>query len=374
MGHVEQIKKLHLVSQLPDGRGRTVLHVAAKYGKFSAVRYILRHLEVGKHINAVDHAGNTPLHLAAMHSQPRALTLLLLDNRIQVTVTNNKCLTALDIARECITRKHAFRNDSVYWLLQGHPIQKGRTLDGDSLIHRPKALDKRFVCSGRNIKSRDIVRDLINSRMVVATLVATVTFAAGFAVPGGFNGSDAASKDDRGMATMLDNRQFQVFVIFNTFAMFSSIAALSILIWERLDEVDSSVSAFKATTQPLQWAIVTMSVAFYTGVASTVSKLPWLVNIITLIGFLFLFFSVSRMLTASATSLVLSIPTCRRTVLLALAYFFMRSVDASIDDDAEEDGTTSETSASRPTDGAGQSKTDDSATAKCGDAPHPPSH
>ncbi|XP_039160977.1 ankyrin-3-like [Eucalyptus grandis] len=82
MGHVNLIKKLYPISQLPNGQGQTVLHVAAKYGRASAVRQILRHPELGEHINAVDHVGNTPLHLAAMHAQPAALIHLLQDKRI----------------------------------------------------------------------------------------------------------------------------------------------------------------------------------------------------------------------------------------------------------------------------------------------------
>ena len=70
MGHAALIEKLHTVSQSVNGRGETVLHVAAKYGRDKAVKYILRHPNMGEMINERDHAGNTPSHLAVMYSHP----------------------------------------------------------------------------------------------------------------------------------------------------------------------------------------------------------------------------------------------------------------------------------------------------------------
>ncbi|XP_039160976.1 protein ACCELERATED CELL DEATH 6-like [Eucalyptus grandis] len=109
MGNVELIKKLQPVSQLLNGQGQAILHIAAKYGRTSAVRYILSDPELGMLINERDNAGNTPLHMAAMYSQPGALVSLVQDERIQLLLLNHKRLTAFDIALDGIKDKYVFR-------------------------------------------------------------------------------------------------------------------------------------------------------------------------------------------------------------------------------------------------------------------------
>ncbi|XP_056171598.1 uncharacterized protein LOC115693075 [Syzygium oleosum] len=110
MGYVELIEKLLRVSCLLNGQGQTVLHVAAKYGRTSAVRYMLNHNDLGMASNDADHAGNTPSHLAAMYSQPAALIPLVMDERIIPGHINHKCLTPFDIARDRFRRDPTLRN------------------------------------------------------------------------------------------------------------------------------------------------------------------------------------------------------------------------------------------------------------------------
>ncbi|XP_056162937.1 ankyrin repeat-containing protein ITN1-like [Syzygium oleosum] len=363
MDNVYQIEKLHLVSRFPNGQGRTVLHVAAKYGRASTVKYILRHPELGEQINAIDHDGNTPLHLAAMYSQPAALIALLLDERIELAVSNNKCLTAVDIARERWAGGLTIRKQFVWMALACLCIGKVSPVSRDLIIFRPEVREKEYaglVRSRKKMPDRNIVNDSIDSRMVVATLVATVTFAAGFAVPGGFNSSDTASKDDRGMATMLDNRMFQAFAICNTIAMFCSMTVVVNLIWMRSINVHIAITAYECTTLPLKIALPAMSAAFLTGVTLTVGKLPWLANTIFYLGLIFvLIISVPRLLEYPTLFMICGRRIGRLTFWLILAYIYLWRLGTYIYDDTEDDGTASETSASQPADGAGELKTDD---------------
>ncbi|KAK3404382.1 hypothetical protein EUGRSUZ_K00700 [Eucalyptus grandis] len=248
MGHVHLIEKLLPVSGLLNGQGQTILHVAAKYGRSSAVKYMLKHPNLGKLINKRDHDGNTPSHLAAMHSQPATLILLVLDERRDQFCLNHELLTSLDIALDGIKRD----------------------------------------CTLRKKPNRDHVKDVNNTHLLVATLVATVTFAAGFAVPGGFNGSDMASEDDRGMATMLDNRKFQAFTICNTIAMLCSMTAVVNLMWAQQKDVNVAIAANQQTKLLLKVAFPAMFAAFLTGVTLTVGKHPWLANTIFYLGIIFL--------------------------------------------------------------------------------------
>ncbi|KAK3404386.1 hypothetical protein EUGRSUZ_K00707, partial [Eucalyptus grandis] len=124
--------------------------------------------------------------------------------------------------------------------------------------------------------------------MVVATLVTTVTFAAGFAVPGGFISSDTTSKDDWGMATMLDNRMFQAFVICNTIAMFCSMTSVVGFMLAYLTEVRSAIVGCLLAGVPLAIALPAMSAAFLIGVTLTIGKFHWLATAILILGSVFI--------------------------------------------------------------------------------------
>ena len=87
-------------------KGQNILHVAAENGKDEVVRCILAHQKtlVKPLLNATDKDGNTPLHLAACYGQPLASFLLLLDNRVDRLLVNNKNSTPYDLAAEISRR------------------------------------------------------------------------------------------------------------------------------------------------------------------------------------------------------------------------------------------------------------------------------
>ncbi|XP_039172089.1 protein ACCELERATED CELL DEATH 6-like [Eucalyptus grandis] len=336
MGYVEHIEKLRKVSLLPNRQGQNILHIAAKYGRVSVVRYILSDPILGMLLNAIDDDGNTALHLAAMHSQPVALIVHLQTDGILPSVFNNECLLAVDIAR----RRHQAEGYNIRLQLACLALAcslagKGPLGNQELLLLRAKARDEELsvVRSRKSMPSRDIVKDYINSRMVVATLVATVSFAAGFAVPGGFNSSDTASKDDRGMATMLDNRMFQSFAICNTIAMLCSTTVVVSLIWAQELKVDVAVTAFERTTLPLQIALPEMVTAFLTGVTLTLGKLPWLGNTIFYLGLVFLIITFAKLLEKPLIFKILGHPFRQLTFWLILAYIYLWRVETYIYDD-----------------------------------------
>ncbi|XP_056171596.1 protein ACCELERATED CELL DEATH 6-like [Syzygium oleosum] len=369
MGYVDLIEKLLPVSPLLNGRGQNILHVAAKYGRTSAVRYILGRPYSDMLIYDGDHAGNTPSHLAAMYAQPAALIPLRLDERINPVRMNHECLTALDIALDRYRRERTLRRRLTFMVLMSLTFEGCGAVSTDLLVLRPEARNEDFaIYSLRQQKLKeDQVKDVINTRLLVATLVATVTFAAGFAVPGGFNGSDTASKDDRGMATMLDKRLFQAFAICNTIAMFCSMTAVINLNWAQHYDIEAAISAYDHSELPLAIALPAMSVAFLTGVTLTVGKLHWLANTVFYLGLVFLLIISGANLLEDPPLLHSNHRPIRRLILwFVLAYIYFWGVETYLLDDSEDNKTISGTSASRPP--------DNSATAICGDAPHSPSH
>jgi len=98
-------------------------------------------------------------------------------------------------------------------------------------VYAPKSVGW-LPTSGMTLRSRSEpldakkYKDHINALLLVATLVATVTFAAGFTIPGGFN----SSAPNMGMATLADDSTLFFFLVLDTLAMQSSIVAIVALI------------------------------------------------------------------------------------------------------------------------------------------------
>ncbi|XP_039160964.1 protein ACCELERATED CELL DEATH 6-like [Eucalyptus grandis] len=345
MGHVELIDKLHPVSQWVNGKGQTILHVAAKYGREEVVRSILKHPDLREMINERDHDGNTPSHLAVKYLQPATLVHLVLDKRMNPSLLNHERLAVVDSVP--------------------HHSPKGlqRTMSAerpDRFIVKPEARD--IVYRRRILKGPANLEEAINTLLVVATLVTTVTFTAGFAVPGGLNSSDMASKDDRGVATMLGNRKFQEFVICNTFAMFCSMTSVVVLMLAYLSHL--KLFYFKLALKLLGMSLPAMSYAFLIGVNLTVGKLPWLATTISIIGSFFIFIiiitgSLSWWVVHEILIFDIVIPYLapfRPMILWCFRpYLHLLRVATTLDwDDSEEDRTGSKTSASPPLGGGGK--------------------
>ncbi|KAF9621589.1 hypothetical protein IFM89_023163 [Coptis chinensis] len=103
---------------------------------------------------------------------------------------------------------------------------------------------------GYLVRSNDLEMDRINTLVLMATLIVTITFAAGFTLPRGHNNDDA----DKDEATLLLKSTFHIFVISNTIAMYSSIVAAIMLIWVHLGDLNLLDFA-------LRWSMVLLSIA-----------------------------------------------------------------------------------------------------------------
>ena len=117
----------------------------------------------------------------------------------------------------------------------------------------------------------------ITMTSVVAALLATITFAAAFTLPGGFS-SDSANE---GLPIFASKTVFQVFLISDTIAMFSSLSVAFLCIlatWEDLDYL----LHYRKTTRALLWcAYGTTAVAFGTGLFTVLApKNLWLAILI----------------------------------------------------------------------------------------------
>ncbi|XP_058217524.1 protein ACCELERATED CELL DEATH 6-like [Rhododendron vialii] len=299
-GHLDILRKL--LQHCPDWRelltneGENILHVAARNGKSNVIDYILKTPEHEKLLNERDDSGNTPLHLAAIHWYPKVVSSLTWDKRINLELVNGDGMTALDAAEERMDTMASFRKRLTWMALKsaGAPNRKCSKV--------PKLITQTSL--GYQQPNMEKYKDRINTLLLVATLVAMVTYTAGFTMPGGYNNSDP----NQGMATMLNKSKFQIFVICNTIAMFSSMIVAVSLIWAQLGDLNLILTSLRLALPLLGLALFMMSLAFMAGVCLVVSKLTWLANVVLIMGIVFL-----------SILLVLFIPLCK--ILEVLKHF-----------------------------------------------------
>lgn len=279
MGHLDTIKVLRQhwpewlepAQLLTSKTFQNILHVAAKHGRASIVKYILGDPKFEKLINAKDKNGDTPLHVATVNYEPEVLLFLTRDKRVNLELTNHEKLTAFDIVDDQPTEINASLDQRLTWIILAS-AEAFRSKDKVISQTRSSGL-QRTPPEGKLEKYAEV-------RMIVATLIAGVTFAAGFSVPGGYN----SSEPDAGIATLLNKPMYDVFVICNSIAMYSSIIVFVILLWTQINDSHIVFYALRMTRLPLLTALATMSMAFMAGVYVTISKRTWIAIITLIIG------------------------------------------------------------------------------------------
>jgi len=304
-GHVKILKAILKrcpdALELLDRDNQNVLHVAAKNGKLEVLKFFLRCCKdknKEKLINEEDANGNTPLHLATKNWHPKVVSMLTWDNRVDLKTLNHDGVTALDIAEKNMDSSYTFFE---VWCINYHykPVMLMyvlyiicfilvilQRLTWMALISAGAPRGPKLILSTPVTQNSDggKYKDRVNTLLLVATLVATMTFTAGFTLPGGYNGS----VPNLGMATLAKKTAFQVFLVFDTLAMYCSIITIVALIWAQLGDLSLIMKAFNLALPLLGLALTSMSIAFMAGTYAAVSHLPLLAYFILGIGLVFL--------------------------------------------------------------------------------------
>ncbi|KAG5554515.1 hypothetical protein RHGRI_012158 [Rhododendron griersonianum] len=214
--------------------GRTALHAAAL--KDSTGQCTKKLLEWKKDlINQADAHGWTPLHYATCNASGKGVKeLLAMDISVTyITNTNEDGLeTALHIAA-------AHGHDDI---ILDSEIRGGRNIAcnlaqlekarrvaklkrGEAKKQSDQAFKERLEAG--NQRDHEAATTWYQTLMVVATLIATITFAAAYAIPGGYDGNQGR---DQGMAVLARATAFQAFVITNTIAIICSVISMLLCI------------------------------------------------------------------------------------------------------------------------------------------------
>ncbi|XP_061944569.1 ankyrin repeat-containing protein At5g02620-like [Populus nigra] len=278
----EIVSRCPACCELVDNRGWNALHYAVASKDRKVFEECLRIPELARLQTEKDDKGNTPFHLIAALSLNWG-SFLFNDScgysKWQTYGLNKRKLSINDI-----------------YLGEFAEIQKEILESLDDVGSGP--LGRWFMAfkggnDGRNKEEEEALSKARESHLVVAALIATVTFAAAFTLPGGY-------KSDRGTAILAKKAAFIVFVISDAMSMVLSISAVFIHFLISLikgfelfkdEELDEKVAVklFGVATLFTMIGMGTMIIAFITGIYAVLESSLGLAISTCIIGLSFFF-------------------------------------------------------------------------------------
>lgn len=251
LGHLEVIKVLlgndPEITARKDNKGQTALQMAVKGKSVDVVEELLR--ANPSVINLQDNKGNTALHITTRKWRVQIVKELLSCPDINVNAVNKLEETALDIAEKLPCAEYASEikdalreagAKSAKNINQPKEIrQLTKTVSDikhgvETQFMQTVKTDKRVTGIAKKLRKmhREGILNATNSVTVVALLIAAIAFAALFTVPGQYKGAGP----DAGEAIIADKIEFKIFFIFDSLALFISLAVvvvpISLVAWE----------------------------------------------------------------------------------------------------------------------------------------------
>ncbi|XP_028796041.1 protein ACCELERATED CELL DEATH 6-like [Neltuma alba] len=208
--------------------GNLPIHLACEKGNVKVLKKLLE-MEWPNAGLWLNHKGQNILHIAAIKGQTRVIKYLLKHPKIRHDAINGRDLLARVILHSA-----------------------GVDLKANMLS----------VPLTRSINKEWNVKDAANKLILVAILIATVTFAAGFTVPGGLYSADDPIPKQKAMALLADETLFKIFIAFNTIAMYSSTIGSIILLWVPVGDLRLATVVCDHAKLFVYVALVAMPVAF----------------------------------------------------------------------------------------------------------------
>ncbi|KAH9619115.1 hypothetical protein KSS87_012503 [Heliosperma pusillum] len=281
-------------TEMVDNKGQNVVHLAANSGRLDTFKWFLKKApKCDRLVNEKDKDGNTPLHVFAA-STP---TIFVCDWRnklpkfikqhyeLDVNAFNNDNLTAGEI----FASNDNFNHVTQYTKLSKTLPWGMRTNNGDERTQhgeREETVNNRQENVSR-VKGEEErashLRKAGETRLVVAALIVTVSFAAGFTVPGGLNQTPG---DSIGKAVLTKTSNFVQFMIWDTIAFTLSSLAVMCYFTIAAEKDAATVIRLSMTAEFLSSiSLSALMVAFQTGVSAVVSlSLNIVISIIILIS------------------------------------------------------------------------------------------
>ncbi|KAJ4745409.1 Ankyrin repeat protein family-like protein [Rhynchospora pubera] len=258
-----------LIEQFPDSdelldkHGWNILHIAIICGTGNIIGHIRHNDTFLRMLNARDYQGNTPLHLAAEEGEYQIVRFLISMNMVCTSIMNREGLTPVDLAIKKVDRGFRYLLNKQYNII--------RCLMWTGALPSPRMFGD--FDDDLKLPKRDEQKELqklesgTGSLVIISALIATVTFAASFTMPGGYISDDHVS---RGTPILSRKYAFKAFIVADLLAFVSSLLATSWLICAGSASVDFSVrtthlaSSVYMVTVAVQATVCAFALATYT--------------------------------------------------------------------------------------------------------------
>ncbi|KAK3009178.1 hypothetical protein RJ639_013518, partial [Escallonia herrerae] len=253
--------------EMVNARGRNFLHNAVEHVQRKAVTYILEQCAIAiSLINQKDIDGNTPLHLLATSDCP---ALGLISHSIADTNAFNKDnLTPVDVMED--SDIYMFYGDDIERIAKRPRAMRGRR----NVFHKDKEIftsKKKSRAEIKKIVPHDI-KKVADTHLLVAALIATVAFTAGFTIPGGFYGGNDGP-NQAGKAILMKEVAFKTFIISDTIALlFSTLAIVIYFVAAECGDRAKLKRFYGIASLLIGLAIGAMMVTFIAGVYATLTN------------------------------------------------------------------------------------------------------
>ncbi|KAK3424194.1 hypothetical protein EUGRSUZ_F00987 [Eucalyptus grandis] len=287
-GHAKVIKEIFRqcpdAGELVDLKGQNILHVAVLSGRTNVVRCILETVELEGLLNQPDHNDNTPLHLTIMERRSWIAAYLLRDARVDHTAQNTKGETAFDIEELTKEPHHDLKSKLSSFCLQVATLN-WRQLRLPHLWNRGGGF---FPCIN---EQKDGVWNLeqtykqnCQALLMVATLITTVTFAAAFTMPGGYNNNRGPGQ---GVALLRSSGYLKQFIISDTITMTCSTMASFIIPWGAAFGKRPYVHCYVTAAVLTVVALQSTAMSFNTGLVAVLPDQTYIHTMANIVGSVF---------------------------------------------------------------------------------------
>ncbi|KAL6606393.1 hypothetical protein ACP70R_042046 [Stipagrostis hirtigluma subsp. patula] len=237
-GSLDQVKILLQrcpdCATLQDGKGRTFLHVAVEEESYTVVQYACRLMpqEFSLVLNVQDNNGDTALHRAVQVGNLPIFMCLIQNQHVDLNIPNKNELTPLDLSW-CRIPQFFYYGLNPRCLIHLTLQLVGAPCGGN----RPDLISEEPI---PNIDNHAVSGHLTNASQVmgiVSVLVATVTFASAFTLPGGYR----AGSTKAGTPLLAGRYAFDAFILSDTLAFISSCLATFSLIFAGVPAMDINI-------------------------------------------------------------------------------------------------------------------------------------
>ncbi|KAK3008592.1 hypothetical protein RJ639_014711 [Escallonia herrerae] len=253
--------------EMVNARGRNFLHNAVEHEQKKAVTYILEQCAIAISLtNQKDIDGNTPLHLLV--TSDCYAQGLIWHSGADRNAFNKDNLTPMDVIEDSEIYMY-YASDMEIQLKRANGMRGWR-----NVIHKDKEMitSKKKERANRKKTVPYDLRKEADTHLLVAALIATVAFTAGFTIPGGFYGGNDGP-NQAGKAILMKEVAFKAFIISDTIALLFSTVAIVIYFVAADYDNRGKLNRFYATAGLLiVLAIGAMMVAFITGVYAVLAN------------------------------------------------------------------------------------------------------